>query len=82
LSDAESNQFVGNLEGSQHSNYVLFMSSMDGFRVIPVSKWYRFIPKTTHRTLTLDEAEERMKERARISDRWLMRVSSIIKGGC
>ena len=32
------------------------------------------MPKSTHRTLTLEEAEEKMKNAKAIQDRWLMKV--------
>lgn len=81
LSDAENQQYTGNLEGSQSANHVLFLSVADGFRVIPVSKWYKFLAKSNHRTLTLEEAEEKMKDATKasslhVSDRWLMKESS------
>lgn len=49
--------FVGRLEGGQSSNYVFFVNQGDEFRIIPVNKWYRFHPKLSYHTLTLEEAE-------------------------
>lgn len=49
--------FVGKLEGGQKSNYVFFVNQGDEFRIIPVNKWYRFQPKLSYHTLTIEEAE-------------------------
>jgi hypothetical protein len=40
LKDAEGQVLTGTLEGSQSSSHVLFVSQADGFKVIPVSKWF------------------------------------------
>jgi transcription initiation factor TFIIF subunit alpha len=80
LKDADSQGFEGKVEGSQSSNHVLFVSGMDGFKVIPVSKWYRFAPKNTYRTLTLDEAEKKMKEEKNRNDLWVMRAEASLEG--
>lgn len=53
--------FVGKLEGGQSSNYVFFVNQGDEFRIIPVNKWYRFQPKLSYHTLTLEEAETQVK---------------------
>jgi hypothetical protein len=65
--------FVGKLEGGQGSNYVFFVNQGDEFRIIPVSKWYRFCPKLSYHTLTLEEAEQAVKSRESEMDRWLMK---------
>lgn len=53
--------FIGKLEGGQSSNYVFFVNQGDEFRIIPVNKWYRFQPKLSYHTLTLEEAETQVK---------------------
>ncbi len=50
--------FLGRLEGGQGSNYVFFVNQGDEFRIIPVSKWYRFAPKLSYHTFTIEEAEQ------------------------
>ena len=70
LKDADGQVLTGTLEGSQASSHVLFLSHIDGFKVIPVSKWYLFKPKSNHRTLTIEEAEEKMKDQKKINDRY------------
>jgi transcription initiation factor TFIIF subunit alpha len=74
---------LGALEGSQSSNYVLFVSGAEGFKVLPVSKFYKFTQKPSYKTLTLDEAEEKMKSLKKKNDRWLMKSTddSKIKDG-
>lgn len=67
------NTFTGLLEGGQHANYVLFMFSDDGFRVIPASKWYKFTPKIAYQTLTIEEAESKLAKTKIEQDRWMMR---------
>ncbi|KAI3629505.1 hypothetical protein MIR68_012520 [Amoeboaphelidium protococcarum] len=71
MDGSESNIYIGNLERSNGS-YVLFMhnSSTGGFSVVPVSNIYKFTPRITYRTLTLEEAEEKMGQKR--SNRWLM----------
>ena len=75
LADDENQTYFGNVEGSQQSNYVLLVSAVDGFNVIPSSKWYKFMPKVNYRTLTTEEAENRMKKALKAesrAERWLM----------
>ncbi|KAG0012019.1 hypothetical protein BGZ81_001814 [Podila clonocystis] len=69
------NNFTGQLEGGQHANYVLFVFSDDGFKVVPADKWYKFSPKLQYATLTAEEAEEQYQKSAKAnnSNRWLMR---------
>jgi hypothetical protein len=61
-------QYTGTLEGSQTSSYVLFVNAGSGFKVIPVVKWYKFAKKIETKILTLEEAEEQMKNRGK--ERW------------
>lgn len=74
------NYCSGSLEGAQSSNYVLFVSGSEGFKVLPVSKFYKFNQNTTYKTLTLEEAEERMKSQKKQNDRWLMKGEGDGKG--
>lgn len=67
------NTYGGLLEGGQHANYVLFMFSDDGFKVIPAAKWYKFTPKLTYQTLTIEEAETKLAKTKIEQDRWMMR---------
>ncbi|ORY77129.1 Rap30/74 interaction domain-containing protein [Neocallimastix californiae] len=67
------NTYGGLLEGGQHANYVLFMFADDGFKVIEASKWYKFTPKLTYQTLTIEEAETKLSKTKIEQDRWMMR---------
>ncbi|KAJ3195878.1 hypothetical protein HK101_010788 [Irineochytrium annulatum] len=90
--DSKQEEIEGNLEGSQRANYVLLViaseedkeKAADGFRVRPVSKWYKFAakPKTKYATLTTEEAEARMSansKRAAAEERWFMRNKKSVR---
>ncbi|KAJ1728896.1 transcription factor IIF subunit tfg1 [Coemansia biformis] len=73
--DDEKEVWTGTLEGGQSSSYVLFVLADDGFKVVPVDRWYKFAPKLNYKALTLDEAEEellRQRKGNATHDRWLM----------
>ncbi|KAJ2628492.1 transcription factor IIF subunit tfg1 [Coemansia sp. RSA 1290] len=73
--DEEKEVWTGELEGGQSSEYVLFVLAEDGFRVVPVDRWYKFAPKLKYNTMTLDEAEEelqRMQKAHAKRDLWIM----------
>lgn len=66
------NAFVGTLEGGQMSDYMLFVFAENGFKVVPVDKWYKFNPKISYQVMSLDEAEEHLKRQQKTeSSRWL-----------
>ncbi|KAJ2760195.1 transcription factor IIF subunit tfg1 [Coemansia sp. BCRC 34490] len=73
--DDETEMWTGSLEGAQNSAHVLFVLTDDGFRVVPVDRWYKFAPRLKYKTLTLDEAEEVLKNEQKIDNRsrWIMR---------
>ncbi|KAG0242595.1 hypothetical protein B0O80DRAFT_447678 [Mortierella sp. GBAus27b] len=74
--DDAQNTWTGQLEGGQHANYVLFVFSTDGFKVVPADKWYKFTPKIQYATLTAEEAEEQYQKAQKQNNsgiRWLMR---------
>ncbi|KAI8331011.1 hypothetical protein BC941DRAFT_475181 [Chlamydoabsidia padenii] len=70
------NSFTGTLEGGQRSDYVLFILTDNGFKVVPLDRWYKFQRKRHIRTLTGDEVEEQLKkERKQAKNegtRWMM----------
>ena len=62
LEDAEGqNGYVGRLEGGMRSNYVLFVMQGQEFKVIPAQKWYSFTQKIQYQTLSLEEAENKVR---------------------
>ncbi|KAG0247700.1 hypothetical protein BG011_001055 [Mortierella polycephala] len=75
------NNWTGQLEGGQGANYVLFVFSDDGFKVVPADKWYKFSPKIQYTTLTAEEAEEQYQKSQKQSNsiRWLMRSKNKAK---
>lgn len=77
--DEGDNLYMGNLEGGQSSNYVLFMFSEDGFKVVPADNWYKFNPKLKYKTLTSDEADASFSKQNEKVDRWMMRKLKGIK---
>ncbi|KAJ1908183.1 transcription factor IIF subunit tfg1 [Coemansia sp. IMI 209127] len=79
--DDEKDVWTGSLEGAQSSSYVLFVLTDDGFKVVPVDRWYKFTPKLKYKTLTLDEAEEVLKSEQKIDSRsrWIMRKHMQLK---
>ncbi|KAG0264993.1 hypothetical protein DFQ27_000868 [Actinomortierella ambigua] len=76
------NTFTGQLEGGQHAQYMLFVFSDDGFKVVPADKWYKFAPKIQYATLTSEEAEEQYQKYTKQANmRWLMRKKMTPKTG-
>ncbi|KAI8079532.1 uncharacterized protein B0P05DRAFT_586991 [Gilbertella persicaria] len=67
------NSFTGTLEGGQRSDYMFFVLTNNGFKVMPVERWYKFQPKRNFKTLSLEEAEEQIKkQQKRDGNRWMM----------
>ncbi|ORX52028.1 Rap30/74 interaction domain-containing protein [Hesseltinella vesiculosa] len=68
--------FTGSLEGGQRSDYVLFVLTDNGFKVVSLDRWYKFQQRRNIRTMTADEAEEQMKKEKKLarheSTRWMM----------
>ncbi|KAI8070839.1 hypothetical protein BC940DRAFT_295684 [Gongronella butleri] len=68
--------FTGTLEGGQRSDYVLFILTDNGFKVVSLDRWYKFQQRRNIHTYTADEAEEKMKMQAKLarheSTRWMM----------
>ncbi|XP_057815991.2 transcription initiation factor IIF subunit alpha [Cryptomeria japonica] len=72
-------QFQGQLEGAQHATYYLLMMHGKEFLAIPAGAWYNFNKVAQYKQLTLEEAEEKMKNRRRTADgfqRWMMKAAN------
>ncbi|XP_058723728.1 transcription initiation factor IIF subunit alpha-like [Vicia villosa] len=70
-------QFQGHLEGSQSATYYLLMKEKKEFVAIPAGSWYNFNKVAQYKQLTLEEAEEKMKNRKKTADgyqRWMMKA--------
>lgn len=56
--------FSGRLEGGQQGNYVFFVNQGNEFRVLPISRWYRFQPKLAFQPMSIEEAEAQLAKGA------------------
>ncbi|XWS15497.1 hypothetical protein CRYUN_Cryun34aG0005500 [Craigia yunnanensis] len=72
-------QYQGHLEGSQSATYYLLMMQGKEFVAIPAGSWYNFNKVAQYKQLTLEEAEEKMKNRRKTADgyeRWMMKAAN------
>jgi transcription initiation factor TFIIF subunit alpha len=72
-------QYQGVLEGAQSATYYLLMLQGKEFVAIPAGSWYNFNKVAQYHQLTLEEAEEKMKNRRKTADgyeRWMMKVAN------
>lgn len=79
LEDETGTQYHGHLEGAQSATYYLLMLQGREFVAIPAGSWYNFNKVAQYKQLTLEEAEEKMKNRRRTADgyeRWMMKAAS------
>ncbi|KAL8248131.1 hypothetical protein R6Q59_004999 [Mikania micrantha] len=72
-------QYQGVLEGAQTATYYLLMLQGKEFVAIPAGSWYNFNKVAQYKQLTLEEAEERIKNRRKTADgyqRWMMKAAN------
>lgn len=72
-------QFQGHLEGAQSATYYLLMMQGKEFVAIPAGSWYNFNKVAQYKQLTLEEAEEKMRNRKKTADgyeRWMMKAAN------
>ncbi|XVF87829.1 hypothetical protein PTKIN_Ptkin18bG0152200 [Pterospermum kingtungense] len=72
-------QYQGHLEGSQSATYYLLMMQGKEFVAIPAGSWYNFNKVAQYKQLTLEEAEEKMRNRRKTADgyeRWMMKAAN------
>ncbi|XP_020220384.1 transcription initiation factor IIF subunit alpha [Cajanus cajan] len=72
-------QYQGHLEGSQSATYYLLMKERKEFVAISAGSWYNFNKVAQYKQLTLEEAEEKMKNRKKTADgyqRWMMKAAN------
>ncbi|KAJ4704023.1 Transcription initiation factor IIF subunit alpha like [Melia azedarach] len=72
-------QYQGHLEGSQSATYYLLVMHAREFAAIPAGSWYNFNKVAQYKQLTLEEAEEKMKNRRKTADgyqRWMMKAAN------
>lgn len=76
LEDYDADQaWVGNYEAGINDNYcLLILDNVNKcFKLAPVEKFYKFTSRNKYATLTLEEAEAKMKQGGGSGQRWLMR---------
>ncbi|XP_075476919.1 transcription initiation factor IIF subunit alpha-like [Primulina tabacum] len=72
-------QYHGQLEGSQSATYYLLILQGKEFLATPAGSWYNFNKVAQYKQLTLEEAEEKMKNRRKTADgyqRWMMKAAN------
>ncbi|XP_024961319.1 transcription initiation factor IIF subunit alpha isoform X2 [Cynara cardunculus var. scolymus] len=72
-------QYQGVLEGAQTATYYLLMLQGKEFVAIPAGSWYNFNKVAQYKQLTLEEAEEKIKNRRKTADgyqRWMMKAAN------
>ncbi|KAK6932814.1 Transcription initiation factor IIF, alpha subunit [Dillenia turbinata] len=77
--EAGQTQYHGHLEGAQSATYYLLMLQGKEFVAIPAGSWYNFNKVAQYKQLTLEEAEEKMKNRKKTADgyeRWMMKAAN------
>ncbi|KAL6520507.1 Transcription initiation factor IIF subunit alpha [Orobanche hederae] len=65
--------------GAQSATYYLLMLQGKEFVAIPAGSWYNFNKVAQYKQLTLEEAEEKMKNRRKTADgyeRWMMKAAN------
>ncbi|CAM6092492.1 unnamed protein product [Calypogeia fissa] len=77
--DIGKQQFTGQLEGGQQATYFLLIMQGSDFLALPAGNWYNFHKVAHYKQLTLEEAEEQMKNRRKTADgyqRWMMKAAN------
>ncbi|XAR53838.1 Ubiquitinyl hydrolase 1 [Bertholletia excelsa] len=72
-------QYHGQLEGAQSATYYLLMLQGKEFVAIPAGSWFNFNKVAQYKQLTLEEAEEKMRNRRKTADgyeRWMMKAAN------
>ena len=75
LEDYDASQaWVGNFEAGLSDNYCMLVLDKENkcFKLAPIEKFYKFTSRNKYATLTLEEAEAKMKQGSS-GQRWLMR---------
>lgn len=73
------NTWVGSYEAALSETYAYLVHGQDGkFHMVPLEKWYKFTPKHQFKTLTIEEAENRMGKKVK-DPRWFMQSQQATK---
>ncbi|XP_047317551.1 transcription initiation factor IIF subunit alpha-like [Impatiens glandulifera] len=79
VNETGQHQYHGQPEGAQSATYYLLISQAKEFVAIPAGSWYNFNKVAQYKQLTLEEAEEKMKNRRKTADgyeRWMMKAAN------
>ncbi|XP_047307938.1 transcription initiation factor IIF subunit alpha-like [Impatiens glandulifera] len=79
VNETGQHQYHGQPEGAQSATYFLLISQAKEFVAIPAGSWYNFNKVAQYKQLTLEEAEEKMKNRRKTADgyeRWMMKTAN------
>ncbi|CAN0927549.1 Transcription initiation factor IIF subunit alpha [Linum grandiflorum] len=71
-------RFHGQMESSQSVTYLLMAQGKE-YSAIPAGSWYNFNKAAQYKQLTLEEAEEKMKNRRKTAEgyeRWMMKAAA------
>eukprot|EP00246_Nothoceros_aenigmaticus_P010217 TRINITY_DN26597_c0_g1_i1.p1 TRINITY_DN26597_c0_g1~~TRINITY_DN26597_c0_g1_i1.p1 ORF type:complete len:483 (+),score=133.06 TRINITY_DN26597_c0_g1_i1:129-1451(+) len=77
--DIGKQQFQGQLEGGQQATYYMLIPQGKDIMAAQINSWNNFQKMANYKQLTLDEAEEQMRNRRKTADgyqRWLMKSSA------
>lgn len=66
------NTWISSYEAAQSDSYAVFVYDHDGFKVIPLEKWYKMSQVGRYATLSLEDAEDKMERTHNHRDRWFM----------
>ncbi|KAJ0018468.1 hypothetical protein Pint_09701 [Pistacia integerrima] len=72
-------QYHGHLEGAQSATYYLLVPANKEYIAVPAGSWFNFNKVAQYKQLTLEEAEEKMKNRRKTADgyeRWMMKAAN------
>ncbi|VDM96918.1 unnamed protein product [Thelazia callipaeda] len=58
----------------EHADYWVFLKSGEELHAFKVDEWHQFLPFLTHRTLDIDQAEERFRERNRVMNQFALKA--------
>jgi transcription initiation factor TFIIF subunit alpha len=71
LEDFDNKQtWVGGYEAALSKTYAQFVQKDDKFYVTPIEKWYKFTPKTPYTALSIEKAEDLLKQKHK-DPKWL-----------
>ncbi|KAK1296194.1 Transcription initiation factor IIF subunit alpha [Acorus calamus] len=74
-------QYKGQIEGAQSTAYYILMMHGNGkeFVAVPTGSWYNFNKIAQYKQLTLEEAEDKMRNRRKMADgyeKWMMKAAA------